>query len=84
MVSRTWYTQNEDYPQINDKSELEYEDGVLTVTCNDDVKSYKVEGPAVTKDDLASVEEAYGKEALCPSDPNYVLELLGLTLVEKL
>ena len=80
-MKHTWYTQNEDYPQLNDLSVVSYETGVLTVTCNDQTVSYKVAGPSPTLDQLKEVEDLCGDQPVCPEDVRDVVKKLGLELV---
>lgn len=75
-----WYTQNEDYPQLNDRSEVRYENGVLTVSCNDHSAQHKVTGPPPTQEQLQEVENLCGDQPVCPDDVLDVVNKLGLQL----
>lgn len=86
MLSHEWYVQNEDYPTINDHSEVVFDDdGVLSVSCNDDVVDYHYVGTPTlpSEETLAELEQ----ETVCPSDALLtcdLAELFGVELVVTL
>jgi NAD-dependent SIR2 family protein deacetylase len=79
MIHR-WYTQNEDYPQLNDENTVELLGDVLTLDCNGCSKSYKVSG-VLTSNDLKLVEVEHKGYPVCPEDPTDCLNALKLRLV---
>jgi hypothetical protein len=84
-VLHDWYTQNEDHPELNDESTVEYLDGVLTLDCNSHTKSYRVEGPVPTQEDLERVGAGFvdSEDPVNPDDPRDVTDELGLTVLEE-
>ena len=74
-------TPNLDYQGESDLSVVEYDNGKLTLRCNEGSRTYEVTG---TPKNLAKVREALtvdGEEQpIDPDNPEVVLEVLGLEL----
>jgi hypothetical protein len=78
-ISIEFYTQNDDHPGCNDLSFFEYNDGVVTLGCNDWHRSYKTSGQAPTAEALRTLEAYQDGNALNAEDPSYPFRLFGLT-----
>jgi len=79
-VTYEHWTQNVDYPELNDKSVATVEGNRLTVALNDTVQTYTFTGTPLARTHV-EFAELTKDEPLCPEDPRHLAKWLGVEIV---